>query len=368
MEAILALATVRKSLQFQRSPNRKPSRSDFETATDKESTECHKENVNTSTNSDFDHAIIVDFEVKVSSIIEIVDDHKVWNVEQHTMDDLELLRQHKISRTNSKPGNRVIGKTNEPGCEGEKCPKDLGFDKDPRQNQLHASRNPNFRKPTPNRSRSFKTKKELDAGCRISKKETFRLKNPTTPPQNLHRRQTFTARDQIQPVQTGSNQFTPSANQITNRTTTTLQSTNKQNLQLLICVDSNKKRLRWKRVYTLSGTGRSFAGRLHELHNLVCTDGGRVGRLRRILINVGYTDVEDKSANQVLSELKRLVGSVRSRNEEVVVHICEISPRKMKDTVVQQCNNMIHHTLGSMQGVFVMRPLDVPGGGGPQIS
>ena len=142
---------------------------------------------------------------------------------------------------------------------------------------------------------------------------------------------------------------------------------NKPKDDLLICIDSNRKHLKWQRMCTLKGTGRKFVGKLNELENIIRNEN-KIGTLKHILINVGLNDLNNKPVNTVFQEIMNLVKLIRTKYQEIVIIVCEVTPRNDKDTVIQKCNNLIHQYLGKLDHVYVMRPIFVNRSPPPSLS
>lgn len=130
----------------------------------------------------------------------------------------------------------------------------------------------------------------------------------------------------------------------------------RKNVDILICMNSDKQMMQWRKMSPLQGTGRSFTGKLNELIDLV-RDENKLGQLRQILVTIGQRDLEDKSSKQIFQEISDLVNELHARYREIMIIICEIKPRNEKDSVVQQINSLIHEHLGKSDHIFVMRPV-----------
>ena len=80
-------------------------------------------------------------------------------------------------------------------------------------------------------------------------------------------------------------------NQNHNKPSPTQQTQQTQhNVELLICIDSNRRYIDWRKFWTLKGTEKRFCGNLAELERYIRSEN-KIGTLKNILINIGVNDL-----------------------------------------------------------------------------
>ena len=113
-----------------------------------------------------------------------------------------------------------------------------------------------------------------------------------------------------------------------------------QNLDLLICFDSNWQYMNRRKLWKEKGSDLKRCGTLFEVSRVV--KNSCVKELKYLLLHVGTNDLDNKDYLQVLDELKQLLKDARRRFPGVKFIISEMLPRNdARDEDVQCFNAML---------------------------
>ena len=99
-------------------------------------------------------------------------------------------------------------------------------------------------------------------------------------------------------------------------------------------MDSNSKYINFRKLWTLRNSERTRCYYLHQLNQYI--RNSNITKLNYILINIGVNDIETKSGEEVLEEIKGNINLLKSKYPNIKIILCEITP--MND--IRACNIM----------------------------
>ena len=125
--------------------------------------------------------------------------------------------------------------------------------------------------------------------------------------------------------------------------------------ELLICMDSNRRFIDYRKLWTLKGSQRWACGNLFELREKVEKEE-KIKNVKYMLINVGVNDLDQKSGENVFDELKNTINIIRNKYEGIKIMLSEITPRRdEKDAEVKICNDLITDWANTQQYIYLAR-------------
>ena len=113
----------------------------------------------------------------------------------------------------------------------------------------------------------------------------------------------------------------------------------KNNLEILMCIDSNRKFLNFRILWTLDGSKRIPCSTISNLKNIV--RDLKIKTLKYIYISCGCNDLDTKEPTQVADDLKAIIADLKIKFTGIKIIISEITPRKDIDETVIECILMI---------------------------
>ena len=124
---------------------------------------------------------------------------------------------------------------------------------------------------------------------------------------------------------------------------------------LLICMDSNKRYINFRKLWTLNGTERKFLGNLHELRTAILNEN-HIKELKHLLIHVGVNDLDTKPGMQVFEELCEIIGEIRKKYPGIIIILSEITPRNdIRDAEVVKCNEYVNEWVKGQSSIFLAK-------------
>ena len=112
----------------------------------------------------------------------------------------------------------------------------------------------------------------------------------------------------------------PNSNQRSSQNTVSAET------ELLICMDSNRRYIDYRKLWTLKGSRRWSCGNLFRLRENV-ENKENIKNLKYILINVGVNDLDQKSGEDVFKDLTNTIDVIRNKFEGITIILSEITPR-----------------------------------------
>ena len=125
-----------------------------------------------------------------------------------------------------------------------------------------------------------------------------------------------------------------------------------RNIKVLVCMDSNGKRLDKKKFWTLNGTIWKTTYRIEHVQKVLelCQES----TIDTILISVGTNDVDNKTGHEAAKDIAALVDSILAERPQIKIAISEATPRsRERDNEIVMCNNKLHELLDNKQNVFL---------------
>ena len=127
------------------------------------------------------------------------------------------------------------------------------------------------------------------------------------------------------------------------------------NVELLVCIDSNRRYIDWRKFWTLKGTEKRFCGNLDELENFIRQEN-KIDTLKNILIHIGVNDLDQNEAEQVFEKIKSITTLVEEKYKDINIILSEITPRNdYLDTQVIKCNSLINEYYINKDRVFIAK-------------
>ena len=109
-----------------------------------------------------------------------------------------------------------------------------------------------------------------------------------------------------------------------------------------MCIDSNRRYLNFRMLWTLKGTRIKPCGNLKEVFDAI-NDLHITNNLKYFLMNVGCNDLDVKSPNLLFTSIRITLQKLREKFPGISIILCEITPRcDSLDAQVKEVNNMIN--------------------------
>ena len=125
----------------------------------------------------------------------------------------------------------------------------------------------------------------------------------------------------------------------------------KKNYEVIFCMDSNSKFIRFKKFWTLNKSLRRRIYTQPQLKTFI--QNLEADSISTILIQVGVNDIDTKTGEEVFREVQENVHLLKTKFPGIKIVLAELTPRKdEKDTEVNNCNNLIN-SWAPGEGIFV---------------
>ena len=129
----------------------------------------------------------------------------------------------------------------------------------------------------------------------------------------------------------------------------------KRDLDLLICIDSNRKHINWRKFWTIDGTEKFYCGSLYTLKEKII-NAKQINSVKYVLINVGVNDLDTQDAEEVYEKMEDVVNIIREKYKDCKIIISEITPRTDdRDNEVIKCNTLINQMSKNKEFIFIAR-------------
>ena len=113
-----------------------------------------------------------------------------------------------------------------------------------------------------------------------------------------------------------------------------------ENLELLICFDSNWQYMDRRKLWKEKGSNLKRCGTLFDVSRTI--NNSNIQVLKHLLLHVGTNDLDEKDYEQVFDELKQLIDDIRTRFPGVKLIVSELLPRNdSKDSEVLLFNTAL---------------------------
>ena len=124
---------------------------------------------------------------------------------------------------------------------------------------------------------------------------------------------------------------------------------------LMICIDSNRKYINFRKLWTINGTERKFLGNLHELRTAIRNEN-QIKELKYILIHIGVNDLDTKPGKLVFQELCEVIGEIRRKYPGIIIVLSEITPRNdNRDVEVKICNEHLSEWVKDQANIYLAK-------------
>ena len=109
---------------------------------------------------------------------------------------------------------------------------------------------------------------------------------------------------------------------------------------IIMCFDSNRKFINFRKLWTLKGTKRRKSGNLASVKMAI--EREKATNVKYFLISVGTNDIDEKEPNAILDEYVEIVDLLRRKYPGIKVIINQLPPRKTSnDEKVQAVNKRL---------------------------
>ena len=127
---------------------------------------------------------------------------------------------------------------------------------------------------------------------------------------------------------------------------------NTKDVKLLYCMDSNRKYIDFRRLWTLKGSYHKLFGNLQELKQYIGDHDIR--SLEYILINIGINDIDIKTGKEVYEDLTLIVEKLVVDFPNVKIILSELTPRAdEKDSEVKKCNELMNTMASKYKNIVI---------------
>ena len=114
-----------------------------------------------------------------------------------------------------------------------------------------------------------------------------------------------------------------------------------KDVEILFCMDSNRKYIDFRKLWTLKGSRRKPCGNIRELNKFI--DNNDIHSLKYILINVGVNDIDTRSGEEVYESLRETVEKLKTKYIGISIILGELTPRgDHRDAEGVKCNVLIN--------------------------
>ena len=123
-------------------------------------------------------------------------------------------------------------------------------------------------------------------------------------------------------------------------------------IDVVFCMDSNSKFIRFKKFWTIKNTLRRRIYTQTQLKTFI--ENLEAESITTFLIHVGVNDIDRKTGQEVFHEVKGNVALLKAKYPQVKVVVAELTPRKdAKDREVNECNKLINDWAPGEENIFV---------------
>lgn len=175
--------------------------------------------------------------------------------------------------------------------------------------------------------------------------EQFRLRNISQVNLSLG-----TERENI--INNASSNFNgvPDARSVRTRKTTNIID---NDTKLLLCMDSNRRYIDKRRLWTVRNSRWLECGNMSELSNKL--SGEEFKCLECVLINVGVNDTDTKTGKNIHKEITEIITRLRIDHHNLKIILCELTPRcDDRDVEVIDCNKLLYESYKHDDKIFIV--------------
>ena len=115
---------------------------------------------------------------------------------------------------------------------------------------------------------------------------------------------------------------------------------NSNDVDIIMCIDSNRKFINFRKLWTLKGTKRRRSGNLASVKMAI--EREKATNVKYFLISVGTNDIDEKDPSSILDEYVEIVELLRRKYPAISIIINQLPPRKLRhDDKVQAMNQLL---------------------------
>ena len=131
-----------------------------------------------------------------------------------------------------------------------------------------------------------------------------------------------------------------------------LRISNKDDIEIVMCFDSNRKFIDFKKLWTLMGSLRKNCSRIRDVVHLV-ENVEKDTDIKRILISTGVNDLDYSLPEEVAAEFGNVINVLREKFPQIIIILSELTPRKDElDNAVIPCNELLKQLVGRYEHIF----------------
>ena len=119
-----------------------------------------------------------------------------------------------------------------------------------------------------------------------------------------------------------------------------------------MCLDSNRKFINFRKLWTLRGSSRHRSGQLSSVKRVV--EQCKAKNVKHFLISVGTNDIDLKDRDEIISKYVEIIELLRSKYPGIKITISELPPRKDKyDDKVRKFNALLGDLCEQSEDLFL---------------
>lgn len=127
------------------------------------------------------------------------------------------------------------------------------------------------------------------------------------------------------------------------------------NTEIIMCFDSNRKYVNFRKLWTLKGTQVKVCGNWDEVNKVIDDKKTKYTNLKYFFTNVGCNDMDINEGDVVFAKIKNTVEKLKSKYPDIKVIVSEITPRMdERDTQVEVTNTLLNQFLNRSENTFVV--------------
>ena len=130
-----------------------------------------------------------------------------------------------------------------------------------------------------------------------------------------------------------------------------------KDLEMLVLMDSNNHFIDWNRFFSFVRGAKNctFCGSLYDVQKIV-TENRTTRKIDYVVLSIGVNDLDTKSAEEVLEQLKIVVELMRNKHDQPKIIIGEATPRRDdRDYEVVKYNNIMNDYVNEHEFLFLAK-------------
>ena len=140
---------------------------------------------------------------------------------------------------------------------------------------------------------------------------------------------------------TNTNNNSNSGNNNNNTENDNINRNKGDDLDIIMCFDSNRKFINFRKLWTLRGSSRHRSGQLSSVKRVV--ESCKAKQVKYFLISVGTNDIDTKEPDDIIHEYSEIIDLLKKKYPGIHVIINELPPRKERNNdKVQKMNGLLN--------------------------